>query len=112
MAEDLKGFDGDVNGFKILHGIAIVSRVTSAVSSRVESPALPSSSEFQSGQDTDIKPVIERSIEVIGNREDAMRWLGTPVRALDYATPISRLHDRAGKEQVLAVLTQLEHGVP
>ncbi len=108
MADDLKGYDGDVNGFKILHGFAIVSRVMSAATSRVESPALPSS---ESQSDTDIEPIIERSIEVIGNREEAMRWLGTPVRALDYATPISRLHDPAGKEQVLAVLTRLEHGV-
>jgi uncharacterized protein (DUF2384 family) len=40
-----------------------------------------------------------------------MRWLGTPVRALNYATPISRLHDPESREQVLSVLTQLEHGV-
>jgi uncharacterized protein (DUF2384 family) len=99
MAEDLKGYDGDVNGFKILHGFAI------------ESPRLLPSSESESGQDADIEPIIERSIEVIGNREEALRWLGTPVRALDYATPISRLHDPAGREQVLSVLTQLEHGV-
>jgi putative toxin-antitoxin system antitoxin component (TIGR02293 family) len=111
MAEDLKGYDGDVNGFKILRGFAIMSQVTSAATTRVESPALLPSSESQSGQDTDIELVIERSIEVIGNREEAMRWLGTPVRALDYASPISRLHDPAGREQVLSVLTQLEHGV-
>jgi uncharacterized protein (DUF2384 family) len=54
---------------------------------------------------------MERVIEVIGDLETAMRWLGTPVRALDDATPISRLQDLAGQEQVLAVLTQLEHGV-
>jgi putative toxin-antitoxin system antitoxin component (TIGR02293 family) len=111
MAEDLKGYDGDVNGFKILHGVAIVSQVMSTATSRAESPALLPSSESESGQGTDIEPIIERSVEVIGNREEAMRWLGTPVRALDYATPISCLHDPAGKEQVLTVLTQLEHGV-
>jgi hypothetical protein len=55
--------------------------------------------------------VIERAVEVIGDREQAMRWLGTPVRALDYATPISRLHDKEGQAGVLRVLTQLEHGV-
>jgi putative toxin-antitoxin system antitoxin component (TIGR02293 family) len=111
MAEDLKGYDGDVNGLKILHGVAIVSQMMSAATTRVESPEVLPSSEPQSGQDTDIEPIVKRSIEVIGNREEAMRWLGTPVRALDYATPISRLHDPAGREQVLAVLTQLEHGV-
>ena len=55
--------------------------------------------------------VISRAIEVIGDQEQAMRWLGTPVRALDYATPISRLHDSEGQAQVLRVLSQLEHGV-
>jgi hypothetical protein len=55
--------------------------------------------------------IINRAIEVIGDEQQAMRWLGTPVRALDYATPISLLHDAPGQSQVLRVLTQLEHGV-
>ena len=110
MAEDLKGYDGAVNGFRILHGVTIVSQVRPAASGRIESPSVLPSPKPQLGQDTDIDPIVERSIEVIGNLEEAMRWLGTPVRALDYATPISLLHNTAGKEQVLAVLTQLEHG--
>jgi uncharacterized protein (DUF2384 family) len=40
-----------------------------------------------------------------------MRWLRTPVRALDYATPISLLHDALGRDAVLTVLGRLEHGV-
>jgi uncharacterized protein (DUF2384 family) len=28
----------------------------------------------------DVEPIIQRAIEVIGGREEAMRWLGTPVR--------------------------------
>jgi len=55
--------------------------------------------------------VIDRAIQVIGDEERAMRWMGTPVPALDYATPISRLHDSQGQADVLRVLTQLEHGV-
>lgn len=55
--------------------------------------------------------VITRAIEVIGDEQEALRWLGTPVRALDYATPISRLNDLEGQAAVLNVLTQLEHGV-
>ena len=55
--------------------------------------------------------VILRAIEVIGDEQEAWRWLGTPVRALNYATPISRLNDREGQEAVLNVLIQLEHGV-
>ena len=55
--------------------------------------------------------VIERSIEVIGDESEAMRWLGTPVRDLNYATPISLLHKQDGREAVLTVLGRLEHGV-
>lgn len=55
--------------------------------------------------------VIARAIEIIGDEQEALRWLGTPVRALDYATPISRLNDPEGQTAVLNVLVQLEHGV-
>ncbi len=55
--------------------------------------------------------IIQKAEQVIGDRSDAMRWLGTPVRALDYATPISLLHDFKGREQVLTVLGRLEHGI-
>jgi putative toxin-antitoxin system antitoxin component (TIGR02293 family) len=55
--------------------------------------------------------IIHRTVEVLGDRSDAMRWLGTPVRALNYATPVSLLHDPKGREDVLAVLGRLEHGV-
>jgi uncharacterized protein (DUF2384 family) len=40
-----------------------------------------------------------------------MRWLGTPVRALDFATPISMLGATEGVEKVMDVLGQMEHGV-
>ncbi|MGA2249766.1 antitoxin Xre/MbcA/ParS toxin-binding domain-containing protein [Terracidiphilus sp.] len=56
--------------------------------------------------------VIRRAIEVIGDQPAAMCWLGTPVRALNYATPISLMHDANGRERVLAVLGRIEHGVP
>jgi hypothetical protein len=59
----------------------------------------------------DREMVITRATEVIGDEQAALRWLGTPVRALDYATPISRLNDAEGQAAVLNVLTQLEHGV-
>lgn len=54
---------------------------------------------------------LERATEVIGEKSDAMRWLGTPVRALNYATPISLLHSTEGQEAVLSVLGRIEHGV-
>lgn len=96
MAEGLKGYDGAVDGVRILHGVAIMAQFPQARQPR---------------QEVDVEPVVQRAIEVIGGREEAMRWLGTPVRALDYATPISRLHDTESREQVLSVLTRLEHGV-
>jgi hypothetical protein len=58
-----------------------------------------------------IAPIIERAAEVIGDRQEAMRWLGTPVRALDYATPISILATTEGAERVTDVLGQMERGV-
>ena len=62
-------------------------------------------------EETGREIVINRAIEVIGDEKEAMRWLGTPVPALDYATPISLLNNSEGKTAVLNVLTQLEHGV-
>ena len=58
-----------------------------------------------------LEQILDRATDVIGTREEAMRWLGTPVRALNYATPVSLLVDDAGADRVLAVLTNLEHGV-
>jgi Protein of unknown function (DUF2384) len=71
----------------------------------------PASPAREPNDQRDCEAVINRAIEVIGDKEDAMRWLGTPVRALDYATPISRLSHPEGETEVLRVLTQLEHGV-
>jgi len=58
-----------------------------------------------------VEPVIDRAIEVIGGRDEALRWLGTPVRALDYATPISLLGTPEGITRVQDVLGRMEHGV-
>jgi Antitoxin Xre/MbcA/ParS C-terminal toxin-binding domain len=55
--------------------------------------------------------VVVRAIDVIGDREEALRWMGTPVRALGYSTPVSLLGKPDGQARVMAVLTQLEHGV-
>jgi hypothetical protein len=58
-----------------------------------------------------IDEVIDRATDVIGDREAALRWVGTPVPALDYATPISLLATSEGKDRVLATLDNLGHGV-
>jgi putative toxin-antitoxin system antitoxin component (TIGR02293 family) len=59
----------------------------------------------------DRESVISRAVQVIGDEQMALRWLGTPVPALDYSTPISLLNNSEGQSAVLRVLTQLEHGV-
>jgi hypothetical protein len=106
------GYDGAVNGVNIFHGVAVEAAVV---------PGLPGQPEMVSAQehpgprpheqDGEVERIVQRVIRVIGDRERGMRWLGTPVRALNFATPISLLHDAAGREQVLSVLTNLEYGV-
>lgn len=58
-----------------------------------------------------IDKILDRATDVIGDRDEASRWLGTPVRALNFATPVSLLTNAQGKEAVEIVLTKLEHGV-
>ena len=62
-------------------------------------------------QAADESAVLDSAIKVIGNKTEAMRWMGTPVRALGYATPISLLLNRKGVQAVIAVLERLEYGV-
>ena len=65
----------------------------------------------EAAHDLSRESVIAHAIDVIGDREAAYRWLGTPVQALDFATPISLLGTTEGMKKVEAALTQLEHGV-
>ena len=58
-----------------------------------------------------VESVIARATEVMGDRDEAMRWQGTPIRVLDYATPVSLLGTREGATRVESVLGQMEHGV-
>lgn len=60
---------------------------------------------------TSIDVLIDRVTQVVGDRETALRWMGTPVQALDYATPISLLNTDDGFVRVTNVLEQLQHGV-
>lgn len=64
-----------------------------------------------SNQETRLPSIIARATEVIGDRQEAMRWLGTPIRGLDYATPISLLATEEGAQRVNDILGQIEHGV-
>jgi Protein of unknown function (DUF2384) len=55
--------------------------------------------------------VTARAIEVFGTREKALRWLKTPVRALDDQTPLSLLGNPDGVVRVEDALGRIEHGV-
>ncbi len=59
----------------------------------------------------ELTKAVARATEVLGDRDAALRWLGTPVAALDYATPVSLLGTPQGVTRVNDVLTQMEHGV-
>ena len=59
----------------------------------------------------ELTKAVARATEVFGDEDAAFRWLGTPVAALDYATPISCLGTQQGAMRVNDVLTQIEHGV-
>jgi hypothetical protein len=65
----------------------------------------------QFGEPHQIDEAIDRASRVLGNRDEAMRWLGTPVRGLGFATPISLLGTKEGAERVSDILGQMEHGV-
>jgi hypothetical protein len=113
MVGRLIAYDGALNGVDVLRGLVVVK--TEAAQPLAESnPAqpikLPPASERLSMQSL-LERALDRAIEVIGTRKEALRWLGTPVRALNFATPISLLSDDAGADQVLAVLSNLENGV-
>lgn len=59
----------------------------------------------------ELTKAVAKATEVFGNEDAAFRWLGTPVAALDYATPISCLGTHQGAMRVNDVLTQIEHGI-
>ncbi len=61
--------------------------------------------------DSAVDPVIDRATEVLGDRQEAMRWLGTAVRGLNFATPISLLATEDGQMRVYDILGQMEHGI-
>jgi hypothetical protein len=57
-----------------------------------------------------ISEIMVKAGDLLGSLDAGMRWLGTPVRGLDFATPISILGTKAGAERVKDILGQMEHG--
>jgi putative toxin-antitoxin system antitoxin component (TIGR02293 family) len=58
-----------------------------------------------------VDSILRTATKVLGTRDSGMRWLGTPVRGLDFATPISLLGTKDGVKRVSEILGQMEHGV-
>ena len=58
-----------------------------------------------------IVAVTARAIEVLGSPEKALRWLRTPLPALNDRTPLALLETSEGIEQVGLVLGRIEQGV-
>lgn len=81
-----------------------VTRLMSSFEMRYKAAFLPQETE-------NFRGMIARASEVLGSRDEAMRWLGTPIPALGLATPISILGTKEGVQRINDVLTQMEHGV-
>ncbi|MCK5828183.1 DUF2384 domain-containing protein [Candidatus Bipolaricaulota bacterium] len=58
-----------------------------------------------------IATVVAKGVEVFGDKEAALEWLGQPCAALAGQTPRSLLKSRFGAEMVLDELIRIEHGV-
>ena len=68
----------------------------------------------QESQTVDLEAIVAvtaRAIEVLGDREKALRWLRTPLPSLSDQTPISMLNTSRGIENVAGVLGRIERGV-
>jgi hypothetical protein len=109
MSARLTAFDGALNGLDVLHGLVVVRSSNPQQSGGTS--ANKDTKLSLTAQRSDLEAILQRATEVTGTRQEAMRWMGTPVRALNYATPVSLLADESGTERVLAVLTNLENGV-
>ena len=55
--------------------------------------------------------LVIQATEVLGTRDKALRWLETPNRALEGATPISLLDTDLGTQAAEAVLGRIEYGL-
>lgn len=57
------------------------------------------------------KRVLERAIDVFGNRELAEEWLGRPCRYFNGESPLAIIADPVGLQTVEAYLQRIDHGV-
>src|SRR5687768_3987671 len=107
MNARLRAYDGAIDGIDVLNGLVVLRTRTAQQADETGAPAIAKHPSTARSRQSTLEQILERATGVIGTREDAMRWLGTPVRALNYATPVSLLVDDSGTDQVLAVLSNL-----
>ncbi len=69
------------------------------------------SSQTQAVELDAIVSVTARAMEVLGSRENALRWLRTPMPALRGETPLSVLDSASGIHEVENILGRIEQGV-
>jgi len=97
-------------------GIVAVSRIAK-VQGASDNPRTkhsvkrPKTGHGEFADESTLKNLIDQAIDVLGSRDEAYRWLGTPIRALNFATPISLIGTADGLTRVTDLLGQIEHGV-
>jgi hypothetical protein len=94
---------------RIAHDVVASDRVSAGDKTLKRTP----SNELVIGSNSQqtIQNIIDKAAQVLGSEDIAMRWLGTPVRALDFATPISLVGSEKGLNRIKNVLGQMESGV-
>lgn len=55
--------------------------------------------------------ILEKAARVIGNEDNARKWLYSPKRVLDGMTPADHAQTEEGAEEVRRILGRMEHGV-
>ena len=53
----------------------------------------------------------QRGVEVLGSHQSFKDWLQSPIRSLDFKTPLDYLDTTFGIKMLLKILGRLEHGV-
>ena len=72
---------------------------------------MPALTESGHVPDDELSAVLRRVEDVVGDSDAALRWMGTPVRELNYATPISQMGSAEGVDAVQQLLGRLEYDV-
>jgi len=55
--------------------------------------------------------ILEKAVRVIGNEDNARKWLYSPKRVLNGMIPADHAQTEEGAEEVRQILGRMEHGV-